>query len=209
MRLVERIPPLAKTPIVGIIRGYGREDAVAASVAVADAGIEVLEVTYGSPDVLETIESLAGRDGLVVGVGTVTTVEQLRAATSAGAAFVVTPVFVSAVVSASQELDLPIICGAASPTEIHAAHVAGATAVKVFPAVQLGGPGYLRAVLAPLGPLDVVPTGGVSPENAGDYFDAGAVAVGAGSGLFSTRVAADGDWAGLSAEARRWVEAVR
>ena len=125
----------------------------------------------------------------------------------AGAEFVVTPVVNRDVIAMCNRYAKPIACGAFTPTEALAAHEAGADMVKIFPADTLG-PGYIRNVLAPMPMLRLVPTGGVTPENAREYIKAGAVALGVGSSLVSARVLESGDWAGLEAVARRFVGAV-
>lgn len=207
-KLLEEIPYLREVPIVGILRGYDTAAALEAARVVADRGIKVLEVTIGSDDVFGTIESLSDIEGLVVGVGTVTEPGEVAEAATAGAQFVVTPIFNRDTVQAALDQGLPILCGAATPTEIHSALGAGATAAKVFPAGQLGGPEYLRAVLAPLRGAPLVPTGGVDPSNAAAYLDAGAVALGAGGSLFPTRIALEKDWSALDGLARDWVESL-
>lgn len=206
--LLSAIPTLSDVPLIGIARGFSTEAVLTASRIVAERGIRVLEVTMDSVDVLSTIRRLSEVDGLYVGVGTVTKAGQVGEAQAAGARFVVTPSFNPAVVEASVNQGLAVICGAATPTEILGAFETGANAVKVFPAEQLGGPGYLSAIRAPLGDIPLVPTGGVRPENARQYLDAGAVALGVGSSLIPPKIVAERNWAGLEKLVDRWLEAI-
>ena len=163
------------------------------------AGITVLEVTLDSDDALETIARLRARGDATVLAGTVRTEAEAAAAIAAGAEACVGPAFVPAVVEQCLRLGVPAIPGALTPTEIEAAWQAGAALVKVFPGT-LGGPGYLREIVAPLRDIPLLVTGGINADNAADFLAAGAVAVGVGSSLTG---AAD-----IAAEARRLVGAV-
>ncbi len=119
----------------------------------------------------------------------------------------VTPALRPTVIATCRGRGTPILCGAFTPSEALEAHEAGADMVKIFPA-RLGGPQYIRDILAPLPFLKLVPTGGVGPENARAYLDAGAAAVGIGGNLVSAAAVAAGDWAKITAVARACVEAV-
>src|SRR5438067_8422367 len=146
------------------------------------AGIGVVEITLDAPDALAAIERTRARGDISVLAGTVRRPDQVGAAAAAGAEAVVSPGFSQAVVARARELGLPAIPGALTPTEIEAAWAAGAALVKLFPA-RLGGPGYVRDVLAPLADVPLLVTGGVDASNARAFLDAGAVAVGVGSAL--------------------------
>jgi 2-dehydro-3-deoxyphosphogluconate aldolase/(4S)-4-hydroxy-2-oxoglutarate aldolase len=128
-----------------------------------------------------------------------------RQAIDCGAQFIVSPHFNPVIIDLchSAEVDVPVIPGALTPTEIQLAWEAGGDLIKVFPA-SLGGPRYIREVLAPLPHLRLLPTGGVGMENLGDYLGAGAVAVAVGSSLVSSEIAAAGDWKTLAGRARRF-----
>lgn len=149
--------------------------------ALLDAGVGVLEVTLDADDAIATIGGLDG-SGLLVGAGTVMSVPQAAAAVEAGASFLVSPHTDEPVVEWAVENGVPVMAGAITPTEISRAWDLGASAVKLFPA-SLGGPQLLRALRGPFSQVDFVPTGGVGVENAADYLNAGAVAVGIGSWL--------------------------
>jgi len=207
--LIDRFPALGSVPVIGIVRGYPPESAEPAAAVALEEGIQLIEVTLDSPHALDVVKRLARRgSGAVVGVGTVTNAKQVAPAAEAGASFVVTPTFSEAVIDACVAPDLPVISGAATPTEILNALEAGASAVKVFPAEQLGGPSFLRAVRAPLGNPPLIPTGGITPENAVEYLQSGALAVGAGSSLFPEEIGQTSDWNALRRLVRQWMEAI-
>lgn len=170
--------------IIAILRGdfEGREEEIVS--ALVDGGITAVEVTLNSPDALKTIDRLARSFGsrIAVGAGTVLTVGEVVRAAGAGARFIVSPNRDTRVIAETRRLNLVSLPGCFTPSEIVEALDAGADAVKIFPADTLG-PAYIRAVRAPLGDVRLIPTGGVTPEKAREYFDAGAWAVGVGSEL--------------------------
>lgn len=168
--------------------------------ALVEAGIGVVAVTLDTDDALAAIARLRDRGDVTVLAGTVRTGAEAAAAVAAGAEGCVGPAFVPAVVEQCLELGVPSIPGALTPTEIEAAWRAGAAMVNVFPA-GLGGPGYLRQVLAPLGEIPLLATGGVDARNASEFLAAGAAGVGIGSSLSAAK--------DVGAEARRILAAVR
>ena len=143
-----------------------------------------------------------------MGVGTVLSEETCVSAILAGAQFVVTPVTKLEIIHASHRYHRPVVSGAYTPTECFAAHEAGADFVKLFPAEGLG-PSYIKSIRAPLPMLRIIPTGGVTPETAAGFLEAGCVALGAGSSLVSREILEKRDWAELTARARKFVEAIR
>src|SRR5580765_537997 len=177
--------------------------------AMAEGGVRALEVTMTVPGAVDLIRTLAPTlpAGFLLGAGTVTDPATARAVIDAGASFVVGPVFRPEVVAACHERDVSAIPGCFSPTEILAAHEAGADIVKVFPATMLG-PQFIKDVRAPLPQLRLMPTGGVTLDNAGDWIRAGAVAVGIGSALVDASAAGRGQFDILTANARRVVAGV-
>lgn len=203
------IPGLADVPIIGILRGCPPEDTVAVVSTAVEAGLRVVEVTLDSEDALGQIERLAHAvPEVTLGAGTVIAAAQVRQAISVGARFVVSPVVAEDVIAECQSTGVACIPGAATPTEVSYALRMGATAVKVFPAAQLGGPDYVRAIMGPLGDPPLVPTGGVKPEAAHMYIESGALAIGAGSDLFHPGALVDGDLATISATTKLWLESV-
>ena len=190
-----------------------RTDAPESLVRIADAlragGVVCVEVTMTVPNALDGIRAVSDElgGGVLVGAGAVTDAETARAAVEAGARYVVSPVFKREVVEAAHAAGAAAMPGCFTPTEILAAHEAGADVAKVFPAGALG-PGFVKGVLAPMPHLKLMPTGGVSLDNAAEWLRAGAVAVGAGSALVDSKAIAAGDWARLTANARRLRAAV-
>jgi len=172
---VNAVEVIRRERVVAVLR---RVDDVAA--AVDRLVLPVVEVTLDSPGALDAIAGLRDRPGLTVLAGTVRTREDALAAIAAGAEAVVAPGTDGEVGAACRELGVPWVPGALTPTEVEAAWHAGAALVKLFPG-RLGGPRYVRDVLAPLADVPLLVTGGVDEENALAFLDAGAVAVGADS----------------------------
>ena len=177
--------------------------------AIAAGGVRALEVTMTVPGAVELIRGLAPTmpEGFLLGAGTVIDPETARAVIDAGAQFVISPVFRRAVLAVCHERGVPFAPGCFTPTEILDAHEAGADIVKVFPATALG-PQYIKDVRAPMPQVKLMPTGGVSPDNAGEWIRAGAVAVAAGSSLLDAAAIESGRFDVLTANARRIVENV-
>lgn len=184
-----------KVPIVGIMRNIPQKQVEDIAVCYASAGFTNLEITMNSVGATETITDLvnAYKGRLNIGAGTVCTLNDLEAALTAGAQFIVTPVLVEEVIKECKSLHIPVFPGAYTPSEIYKAWMLGAYAVKVFPATKLG-PGYFREVLAPLNQLKLMPTGGVTPENFTEFLNAGAIAVGMGSNLYPAQLTVNGKW---------------
>jgi 2-dehydro-3-deoxyphosphogluconate aldolase / (4S)-4-hydroxy-2-oxoglutarate aldolase len=177
--------------------------------AIVAGGVRALEVTMTVPGAVDLIRGLAPTlpEGFLLGAGTVIDAGTARAVIDAGAQFVISPVFKREVIVACHERGVPVAPGCFTPTEILEAHEAGADIVKLFPATTLG-PQYIKDVRAPLPQVKLMPTGGVSPENAGDWIRAGAVAVAAGSSLLDAAAIESGRFDVITANARRFVENV-
>lgn len=175
-----------------IMRAGEQKVAADAMEAALRGGFRVCEFTMTTPGVLELIAQFAGRDGIVVGAGTVLTVADARAAVEAGARFLVSPVVDEEVIAAAAELGVAMMPGTHTPTEMRRAHRAGAQLQKLFPAAS-GGPDYVRSILGPLPMLRIVPTNGVDESNAAAYLEAGAFATGFVRALFPPTAMAEGD----------------
>jgi 2-dehydro-3-deoxyphosphogluconate aldolase / (4S)-4-hydroxy-2-oxoglutarate aldolase len=177
--------------------------------ALAAGGVRALEVTMTVPRAIELIRELARGvpEGFMLGAGTVIDADTAHAVIDAGASFVVSPVFRRDVIAACHDRDVPAIPGCFTPTEILAAHEAGADIIKVFPATALG-PQFIRDLRAPLPHLKLMPTGGVTIHNAGDWIRAGAVAVGIGSALLNPDAIGNGRFDVITDSARRLVATV-
>ena len=174
--------------------------------AMAEGGVRALEVTMTVLGAVDLIRTLAASlpDGFLLGAGTVIDPATARAVIDAGARFVVGPVFRPDVIEACHERDVPAMPGCFSPTEILAAHECGADIIKVFPATMLG-PQYLKDVRAPLPQVKLMPTGGVTLDNAGEWIRAGAVAVGLGSSLLDAKAIESNRFDVITANARKVV----
>ncbi len=202
-RRVPMSEALATTRVVAILRG---EDAGRAEEVVGvllENGIRSLELTLTTRGALKVLERLASTvpDGTDLGMGTVLTADDVDRAVDVGARFVVSPSVDRAVIEAATRHRIASYPGALTPTEIHTAWSAGASAVKLFPGGTLG-PGYLKAVRAPLPDIPLVPTGGVDIDSVGTWLDAGAVAVGLGGPLIGDALTPDGDLDALAQRAR-------
>jgi 2-dehydro-3-deoxyphosphogluconate aldolase/(4S)-4-hydroxy-2-oxoglutarate aldolase len=200
--------PVLDTGVVAIVRGRSGERTDAVVDTLVAAGIRSVEITLNTPGALDAIRAARGRygDDVEIGAGTVRTPEQVDAAAAAGAAYVVSPHTAARIGARAGALGLGWYPGAFTATEVITAWELGATAVKLFPA-STGGPRYLRELLAPLDDVRIVPTGGVSATNAGEFIAAGAVAVGAGGSLIGDALSG-GSLDALAERARDLLDAV-
>lgn len=194
-------------PLIAILRGCPFRHAEEMAGAAIGAGLQVIEITLDSERPLDQIAAIsAAYPEVEVGAGTVRRGEDVAAAVSAGARFIVSPIVDRGIIEAAAELGIASLPGAATPSEIEAALRHGATAVKVFPVEQLGGPDYIKAVLSPLGNPPLIPTGGVSVESIPQYLGAGAIAVGLGGALFPTAALKSADAATVARLAKQAIE---
>ena len=191
-----------------ILRSNDAEVGRRALDAAIAGGFRVVEVTLTTPRALELIADAASRPGVVAGAGTVLTVEEAEAAVAHSARFLVSPVTDEVIIRRATELGVASIPGGHTPTELLAAHRAGAPLVKLFPA-PAGGPAWLRSLLAPLPFLKVVPTNGVDLDNAADWLAAGAWALGFVASLFQADDMRLGRFDRIEARAREILERVR
>lgn len=177
-------PELLRTRVVAVLRGQDPDRVVRAGVALHDAGVTCLEVTFTTPRATEAIARLRELlpESAALGAGTVLDSGQAREALAAGATFLVSPAPCPDVVEAGVSAGVPVLPGAFTPGEVLAAWRSGASAVKVFPAAS-GGPGHVRDLRAPLPDIPLIPTGGIGIDDAAVYLSAGAIAVGLGSSL--------------------------
>lgn len=205
--MVERIE---RSGVVAIVRLDDYTHAPEMAKALADGGIEAIEFTYTNPAAGEAVRATkdAMGDAMLVGAGTVLDPETARAAILQGADFIVTPTLQLETIRLCNRYSVPTVIGAFTPTEILMAWEAGASIVKVFPA-SVGGPRYLKDVRGPLPQVKLMPTGGVSFDNAADFIKAGAVGVAAGSNLVDAASVTNRDWPTLTERAKKLVETVR
>lgn len=178
------IDAVEATGVVAIIRRTTPFDAVALSEALAEGGVRILEITLNSHDALRSIEQVCRRNmgDLIVGAGTVRNARDARAAIDAGARFLVSPNFNAGAVGVANAAGLAMLPGVATPTEAVAAFESGCKLLKLFPAAALGS-NFLRLIRDPLPDIRFMATGGIDISNMGEFFRAGAVAVGLGSSL--------------------------
>ncbi|WP_342387928.1 bifunctional 4-hydroxy-2-oxoglutarate aldolase/2-dehydro-3-deoxy-phosphogluconate aldolase [Salinicoccus bachuensis] len=178
--------------MIGILRGYDTEEAVKIVDTLVKNNFRVIEVALNSPNAKETLKVLKEKfgDEIILGAGTVLTVEAAKACVDIGVQFLLAPAYGERVLQYAKARGILYIPGCYTPTEIYEAYLAGAKMIKVFPAGQLGA-GYIKDVLAPMDDLVLLPTGGVNTDNIRTYFDAGAQAVGINSALVPSKRTVD------------------
>lgn len=199
---------LERERAIAILRTGDETRVLPALAAAVRGGFRCLEVTLNTPGALDAIAELAADPALLVGAGTVLDEADARRAVERGARFLVSPVVDAGVIRVARELGVVVIPGAFTPTELLAAHRAGAPLQKLFPAPP-DGPDYVRACLGPLPFLRIVPTSGVRLDNAADYLRAGAFALGFVRSLFEPEDLAAGAFERIEERARAIVERVR
>jgi 2-dehydro-3-deoxyphosphogluconate aldolase/(4S)-4-hydroxy-2-oxoglutarate aldolase len=205
---VERI--LLEDKVVAVVR---LDDAAALRrvvLAIREGGIRAIEITMTVPGAVEIIRGLSsdGVPGALIGAGTVLGATRARAVIDAGARFVVSPVLDEEVIRVCRERDVFVVPGAFSPTEILRARAAGADIVKVFPASVLG-PAFFKDVRGPFPDIRLMPTGGISAENARSFIDAGADCVAVGTSLLSKRDVLEGRWDAIAHKAQTIVNSIK
>jgi 2-dehydro-3-deoxyphosphogluconate aldolase/(4S)-4-hydroxy-2-oxoglutarate aldolase len=196
--------------IVAIIRAPSGELLVDVAKTLYEAGVDVIEVTFTVPNVLQIIADLNRElgDKILLGAGTVLDTESARAAFLAGAEFIVSPTVNTEVIKLCNRYGKLVMAGAFTPTEVLTAWEAGADIVKVFPA-DIGGPSYLKAIHGPLPQVRLLPTGGVNLDTLPDFVNAGACAVGLGSSLIEKQAVQDGDLGRIRELAEKYVALVK
>ncbi|KQR88627.1 bifunctional 4-hydroxy-2-oxoglutarate aldolase/2-dehydro-3-deoxy-phosphogluconate aldolase [Microbacterium sp. Leaf179] len=189
--------------LVVVARASAASDYAPVLAALAEAGVQSVELTLTTPGTFDAFAELRGSFDGDLGIGTVTNLDQLERAIAVGADYVVTPITSTALVEHAVAAGMPIVPGGLTPTELFASWSAGASAVKVFPAGQVG-PGYLKDLRGPFPDIAVVPSGGVDADSAAAWLAAGAVAVSVGGPLLGDAFRG-GDLGALRARAERFV----
>ena len=204
------IAQLSDPGVIAIIRTQSAEAVAPMVAALMAGGLNAIEITLTVPGALEIIRATRAKFGeqIILGAGTVLDPQTCTAAIQAGAEYIVTPIMRPTLVAAAHALGKPVALGAYTPTEAQLAHEAGADFVKIFPADGLG-PNYIKTLKAPLPHLRIVPTGGVTPQNVGEWIRAGASAVGVGSALVSAQILKDQNWSELTRQATAMGAAAR
>jgi 2-dehydro-3-deoxyphosphogluconate aldolase/(4S)-4-hydroxy-2-oxoglutarate aldolase len=195
--------------VVALIRADSSDGLLDCARALAEGGLTSIELTMTTPGAIRLLEE-ASRElpDFLFGLGTVLDAETARAGILAGAKFIVTPALRPDVITLCRRYSVPVFSGAFTPTEIINAWEAGADAAKIFPA-EFFGPNYIKSVKAPFPQVDMVPTGGVTAENVGEFLKAGATAVAAGSSLVKAADFKAKNWPAITANARAFVTAVK
>jgi 2-dehydro-3-deoxyphosphogluconate aldolase/(4S)-4-hydroxy-2-oxoglutarate aldolase len=190
--------------VVAIVRLDDLSSAVPLTEALVRGGVRAVEFTFTNrlaARVIEQVRDALG-DRAIVGAGTVLDTETARTAILAGAQFIVTPTVKIATIELCNRYSVPTVIGGFTPTELLTAWEAGASVVKLFPAT-VGGAQYLKDIRGPLPQLKIIPTGGVSIENAGDFIKAGAIAVALGGNLVDAKSVAEAAWDRIEERARK------
>jgi len=180
-----KVADFKKKPILGILRGIEKDIIEPLIETVISSGLQTLEITMNTKAAAELIKKAKQfcSRGLILGAGTVLTMQDLKLALKSGASFIVTPVLIKDVTKYCVKNKIPVFPGALTPQEIYQAWDAGATMVKVFPA-KFFGPGYFREIKGPFENIELLACAGVTPENLKDYFASGASAVSFGASVF-------------------------
>ena len=197
--------------IVAVVRTSSAESAIKSIEAIYRGGIIVAEVTMTVPGALQALEKIADSlgDKIILGAGTVLDPETARACMLAGAQFFVTPALKLATIEMAHRYSKPSFPGALTPTEVLTAWEAGADVVKVFPCGNMGGPKYIKALKGPFPHIEMVPTGGVNLETAGEFLKAGACAVAVGGELIDAATIKAGQYEVFEERARQYVAVVK
>lgn len=189
--------------LIAVIRASEKSLGWQMAQAVAVGGLSLIEITWNSDRAPELISQLRSElPNCMIGTGTLLNVEQLQQAIEAGAQFLFTPHVNLTLIAAAVKAGVPIVPGALTPTEIVTAWEAGASGVKVFPIQAVGGASYLKALQGPLSHIPLIPTGGVTLENAQELIQAGAIAVGLAGDLFPKPFVATQDWKAITQRAK-------
>ena len=193
--------------VIAVIRAPQIEQGRQMAKAVAAGGMQLIEITWNSEASAELIAQLRSElPACTIGTGTLLNLDQLGQAIAAGAQFFFTPQTDPVMIQAAVHKSVPIIPGALSPTEIVTAWAAGASCVKVFPVQALGGASYIKSLQGPLGHIPLIPTGGVTLDNAKEFLLSGAIAVGLSSELFPQQLVADGNWEAIAQRAKKLMQ---
>lgn len=206
----QQLQRVLKSGIVAILRASSADQLAGVARALYSGGIDVIEVTFTTPNAAGVISEVRRDlgDKVLLGAGTILDTETARAAILAGAEFLVSPTVNVEVIRLAHRYDKLMLPGAFTPTEILTAWEAGADVIKLFPA-EVGGPAYLKAIRGPLPQVKLLPTGGVNLQTLPAFLEAGAVAVGLGSQLVSSQALAAGDFATIEQTAREYVQLVK
>ena len=197
--------------LIPVIRVSSAKEAIDVADAIKEGGVTLIEITMSVQGAIDAIKELTQKykDEIIMGAGTILDAETGRAALLAGAQFIVSPTLNLDLVQLAHRYSAVVIPGAMTPTEILTAWNAGADMVKVFPAAQLGGPEYLKALRGPLPQILLVPTGGVNLQNAGAFVKAGATALGVGGELVDKKAVKEKKFNIITENTRAFLKAIK
>jgi 2-dehydro-3-deoxyphosphogluconate aldolase/(4S)-4-hydroxy-2-oxoglutarate aldolase len=210
MNKTAKLQLIRETGLIAIMRAQSSAQLIAAADAIRAGGVRAIEVTMTTPGALAVIQEASSRYGeeVLFGAGSVLDAETARAAILAGADFIVGPTLDAATVRLCSRYSIPVIPGCYTPTEILSAWQAGADMVKLFPA-SVGGPALVKAILAPLPHIALVPVGGVDLDTASAFIASGAAALGVGSSLVNQRLLDASDMDELTRRASAFIAQVQ
>jgi 2-dehydro-3-deoxyphosphogluconate aldolase / (4S)-4-hydroxy-2-oxoglutarate aldolase len=209
MNKQEFLEKVKELGLLAVIRGPSMELTLQMVDALVKGGVLGIEITYSTPNAEDVVKTLSSKYGnkIVLGMGTLTNIEQSVSAKAAGANFLVSPICEPALVKSMLASGLLTMAGALTPTEVFQAYSLGTDVVKIFPG-SLGGPAYVKALKGPFPYIPMMPTGGVSAVNAADWFKAGVVAVGAGTELCPPDLARAGKFDEITQKAADFVTVI-
>jgi 2-dehydro-3-deoxyphosphogluconate aldolase/(4S)-4-hydroxy-2-oxoglutarate aldolase len=205
-----KLDMIYETGVIAIMRAQSSEQLIAAADAIKAGGVQVIEVTMTTPGALEIIDQATAKYGeeVLFGAGSVLDAETARTAILAGAGFIVAPTLNLDMVALCNRYGIPVVPGCYTPSEMLSAWEAGADMVKLFPA-SVGGPALVKAILAPLPQLRIVPVGGVNLDTAAEFIRNGAASLGVGSSLVNQTLLDAGDMTELTHRAEAFVREVQ
>ena len=210
MKKHQQLQLIRECGVIAIMRASSSDSLISAAESIRAGGVRAVEVTMTTPGALDVIKVAAKKfkGEILFGAGSVLDVETARLAILSGADFIVSPTLNLDVIQVCNRYSVPVMPGCFTPTEALTAWEAGADMIKLFPA-NFAGPGLVKALLAPLPQLEIVPVGGVDIDNAADFIRAGAAAVGVGASLVNQKLLDSGDMAEITRRATAFVEAVK
>jgi 2-dehydro-3-deoxyphosphogluconate aldolase/(4S)-4-hydroxy-2-oxoglutarate aldolase len=196
--------------LLAVIRGPSMELTVKTVDALIRGGVLGIEITFSTPDALKVVEQLRNKyqEKILLGVGTLTKIEQVSASKSAGAEFLVSPMLDEKLAKEMVGSGLVCMIGALTPSEVFHAYTLGSDVIKIFPG-RLGGPAYIKDLRGPFPEIPFMPTGGVDTNNVREWFEAGVIAVGAGSNLCPKPMVLKEQFDEITKIAGNFVESVR
>ena len=207
MNKTDVLARLKSEKVIALIRADSSASLLDCARALSAGGLNCIELTMTTPNAIECCAQVAKElPQVLLGLGTVLDADTARKGIAAGAKFIVTPCVRPAVIAACQEAGVPILGGALTPTEVYNSWELGVDVVKIFPA-EFFGPAYIKSLKGPFPKIQLLPTGGVTPETVGDFLKAGAFTTAAGSALVAATALKAGDWAAITARAKQFVAA--